>query len=381
MIRVLIIQQYIPGYRLPLFEQLHESLRRNGIILHVAYSDPIGPDVTREDKMEMPEIGTRVATKRLNYLGKSMTLKSVNRIISTFKPDFIIAEQAVKNMENWSLLLKSTLQKGIPVALWGPGCAPGEPMTGGFSRAKSVMTNMADWFFSYTQSGAEFVISRGFKPNRVTVVHNSLDTLGLQRELGRIDEATLLEWEKVHGLTRGKTALFLGGVDARKGIEFLLDSASRIAEQLPGFILLVGGAGEESYMVTQLQRRGGPVRYLGRVKDSEKALALRSASLLLIPEWVGLVAVDSLASATPLVTTNHPSHAPEFEYLEANRTCIVTDHDPVSYANSVADLLVDSERIEIMKAMAKMASLEVQFAATVENFSEGILAWTSEESC
>jgi len=59
------------------------------------------------------------------------------------------------------------------------------------------------------------------------------------------------------------------------------------------------------------QERGGPIVWLGRVDDHDKAIALHAADLLLIPESVGLVAVDSLAAQVPLVTTELRSCCPE----------------------------------------------------------------------
>jgi glycosyltransferase involved in cell wall biosynthesis len=378
MIRVLIIQQYIPQYRLPLFKELHENLQGKGILLHIAYSVPIGSDKVRCDSAELRDIGTEVKTRNMRFLGRSITLKSVHRSVSQFDPDFIIVEQAVKNVESWLFLAKSRLSRGIPVALWGPGFTPAKSNSWMLSRLKSLMTNMADWFFAYTSSGRELVISHGFKASRVTVVNNSIKTSNLLDQLNQIDDESLESWEIGHGLTHGKTALFLGGVDMKKGIDFLLNSALLIADQLPGFVLLVGGSGEESHKVIDLQRRGGPVMYLGRVTGQEKALALRAASLLMIPEWVGLVAVDSLVSATPLVTTVHPSHAPEFEYLIAGKTCVVSNHDLESYSRSVLELLLDPVKIQEMKDAARTESSKIQFSSTIENFSEGIVAWTKK---
>ena len=380
MTKLLIIQQYVPRYRVSLFEQLHECLKSQKIDLHVVYSAPSARDAARQDAQELGQIGSHVKTRWLKLGGKSVSLKNVQNTISELKPDYIIIEQATKNLENWLLLLKGKLPNGIPIALWGPGRAPGEASQGKSSKLKSIMTNKGDWFFAYTSVGVDFVVSRGFNSDRVTIVQNSTDTGALVAQLNQIGNEDLSSWETLHGLTRERTGLFLGGVDSRKGIDFLLQSAISVAEQLPDFVLLVGGVGSDSQKVMDLQKNGGPVRYLGRVDDMEKAMALKSASVLLIPEWVGLVAVDSIVSSTPLVTTNHPSHAPEFDYLESGVTCLVTSHNVNEYSMAVVNLLENPEKMEEMQASAIISTPKLQLTNTVENFCSGIQAWVQSRS-
>jgi glycosyltransferase involved in cell wall biosynthesis len=378
--KLLIIQQYIPSYRVSLFEQLHECLKSQKIELHVTYSTPSAKDAARQDAQQLRQIGSHVKTRWLKLGGKSVSIKNVQRAISKVQPDYIIVEQAAKNLENWLLILKGKLPNSTPIALWGPGRAPDEVPQSKSSKLKSIMTNKGDWFFAYTSMGVDFVVSRGFNPDRVTVVQNSTDTGALLAQIGQISDEDLSNWNTLHGLTRGRTGLFLGGVDSRKGIDFLLQSAINVAERLPGFVLLVGGVGSETPKVMNLQKNGGPVRYLGRLDGMEKAMALKSASALLIPEWVGLVAVDSIVSSTPLVTTNHPSHAPEFDYLELGATCLVTNHLVNEYSMAVVNLLENPEKMEEMQASAVISTSKLQLTNTVENFCSGIQAWVQSRS-
>lgn len=55
-------------------------------------------------------------------------------------------------------------------------------------------------------------------------------------------------------------------------------------------------------------------------------MALTAADLLVVPEWVGLVVVDSIAAKVPIITTHHPSRSPEVEYLRHEQNSIFVLH-------------------------------------------------------
>ena len=75
------------------------------------------------------------------------------------------------------------------------------------------------------------------------------------------------------------------------------------------------------------------LRYVGRAGDGEKRLLGATASLLMNPGRVGLVAVDSFALGLPIATTEWQLHAPEFDYLVPDDNALITE-------NSVECLLV-----------------------------------------
>jgi glycosyltransferase involved in cell wall biosynthesis len=82
------------------------------------------------------------------------------------------------------------------------------------------------------------------------------------------------------------------------------------------------------------------VRILGRLDGRAQALALRCADVLAVPEWIGLVAVDSLVAGVPLVSTDHPSHSPERDYLADGVTSVFSAHRVDDYADALAACLV-----------------------------------------
>ena len=102
----------------------------------------------------------------------------------------------------------------------------------------------------------------------------------------------MADFHKTHGTPPGRTALFLGALDPAKGTDFLV----RCVETTPGLTIALGGRARPSRHCAGRRRRGASIRVVGRLDGHEKAVALRAATVLGIPQAIGLVAVDSMAA-------------------------------------------------------------------------------------
>jgi glycosyltransferase involved in cell wall biosynthesis len=94
---------------------------------------------------------------------------------------------------------------------------------------------------------------------------------------------------------------------------------------------------------------------------------------MLMPGRVGLCAVDSFALRTPVVTTNWPWHAPEFEYLENGRNAVVTPDDPMAYASAVQELLNDRSRLASLREACRRDAAHYTIDGMAARFCDGLL--------
>ncbi|MFF4039582.1 glycosyltransferase [Streptomyces sp. NPDC001816] len=385
--RVLVVQPYVPAYRTAFFEQVERVLASAGVALEVAHGSPTGEQEARRDAA-VCRCATRVPTKRWSTPGgRQLNWHTLAR--QAARADAVVLEQALHNLEAYPLLVRksvSHLRRRVrPIGFWGHGRTFTKPQSRLEAWAKDVLTRRGSWFFSYTDGGAAHVASAGFPRERITVVHNSIDTAALSntceraRRFGTTEyaEATLLRQR--HNLVVGRTALFLGGLDAPKRIPFLLDTARRIAQVLPDFRLLVAGDGPERNLVeTAASCPGSAVIAVGRAVGRNAALLGAVSDIMLMPGRVGLCAVDSFALRTPIVTTAWPWHAPEFEYLTDGGNAVVAFDDPGAYAAAAVALLRDHDRLAALTdACSGDASVY-----TIENmaarFGDGLLRMLSE---
>jgi len=141
------------------------------------------------------------------------------------------------------------------MATWGHGRSYSSEQSAPVAALKNWLTRRGDWFFAYTQGGADHVVRHGFPRARVSVLNNTIDTEQLRADLDDVDPRDLDEFRREHDLTPGRIALFLGGVDKKKGIGFLLESARLAGEMMPGFVLLIAGSGDSVSMVPSCSGR------------------------------------------------------------------------------------------------------------------------------
>lgn len=364
---VIIIQEYVPSYRHSFFTKLIELAADSDIAIRVVAGQPSGDLAHRGDSIGASYI-VPALQKELRILGRRFTIRRIWHEIRS--ADLVIFEQARRNAEAYGAFLPRLLRTR-KFAMWGHGRdyvqAPGR-----FSRILlRGLTNRMDWFFAYTSGGKDAVVSHGFPDDRVTCVMNSIDVGTLQRELSMLTLEDLDAFRFSLGL-EGRTAVYIGGLDNSKRIDFLMEAGRLLHQMEPRFRLLVVGDGVLAPDIKRIENEEDWLRYLGASQGRIKALALSVSDVMTNPGRVGLVALDSLASGTPIITTNWLSHAPEFEYLEQNRTCIVTQNNVHSYVSSVIALMVDNHRLQNMTDNCRSESVQYSIDLMANNFLDGI---------
>ncbi|MEV0090192.1 glycosyltransferase family 4 protein [Streptomyces sp. NPDC050738] len=362
-----IVQQYVPGYRIAFYQHLRRELAARDVELTVAHGRPWGKDVSRGDQHGLPG-AVELPQRTFSFGGRHLVRRRLGELAHDC--DALIVGQSLHSLESYRPLLRPG---GPPVGLWGHGSTYTRTPSAPLRAAKRLLTNRARWFFAYTEQGARHVIGEGFPERRVTVVRNAVDTASLAAACGAVtpDEQAALRAD--HGLTEGRTALYVGGLDQAKRIPFLLAAARAAAGQLPGFRLLVAGDGAQRTLVEAAERAGGPVRYVGTATDAEKARLGSVADVLMVPGAVGLVAVDSFALGAPVVTTRQAAHGPEFEYLEDGRNALIVDGgDPGAYADALTGLLTRPERLWAMSANCRADAARYTVEEMARRFADGV---------
>lgn len=104
--------------------------------------------------------------------------------------------------------------------------------------------------------------------------------------------------------------LYLGRIDKRKGIEFLIRSMPYVVRQIPDVRLLVGGKGccleKMKSLVTRLGLERN-VTFLGFIPDDQLNSLFNKAQCVVVPsifEGFGMTVIEALAAGTRVVGTN-----------------------------------------------------------------------------
>ena len=137
-------------------------------------------------------------------------------------------------------------------------------------------------------------------------------TLGWNKNIQVIPNCIRLEEvEMKQSWSRKNKILFFGRVHEVKGINYLIEAASYLKDNLDGYTIVIAGPGDVSYinelkMLAQGLGVLNMIEFVGPVYGNDKWKVYRNADLMVLPshtENFGIVVPEALASGTPVITT------------------------------------------------------------------------------
>ncbi len=364
--QVLVVQRRLTHYRVPFFEILRADLRAAGLHLRVACGEPMEAEASKGDGGELTW-ADRLPTRY--WLGGRLCWQPFAHLARDAAVTVITAEN--KLVCNLAEQFGASQRR---VMLWGHGGNLQGRRDTLRERFKAQVALRADWWLAYTALSRDLVHSLGFPAERITVLENAVDTSELRSQL---DGVTLQDQARLRAqleLDVGPVGIYVGSLYAEKRIDFLLDAARAIREQVPGFQLIVVGGGPQHGLVAEAAAREPWVKNLGVRRGADKALALSLASIYLHPGAVGLAVQDAFVAGLPLVTTAMATHGPEIAYLDAGRNSLITADGLAAYVQQCVALLRDPQRQAVMRAECLADGRRYTLQNMSRHFAEGVLA-------
>lgn len=153
----------------------------------------------------------------------------------------------------------------------------------------------ADCVQATAESERDNLLKLGYNSN-IKVVRLGIDAESIEMKKS---------WKK------SRQILFLSRVHVKKGINFLVEAADVLRNELQGYKILVAGEGDADYveaMKRMICDRGlqDIVQLIGGVYGGEKWRLFQTSDFFVLPthsENFGLAIAESLASGTPVITT------------------------------------------------------------------------------
>jgi len=165
-----------------------------------------------------------------------------------------------------------------------------------------------------------------------------------------------------------EVVLGLSRLVPRKGFDVLIDAAARLAPSHPQLQVIIAGAGRDRRRLERrAQQKGSPVRFLGRVPDTDLGELHASADLFamlcrdrwggLEQEGFGIVFLEAGSAGVAAIAGRSGGSA---EAVVDGHTGIVVDdpRDVVAVAASIERLLVDEARRLALGSAARQRVLD-----------------------
>jgi len=205
---------------------------------------------------------------------------------------------------------------------------------------KSVL-NYIDGYSAVSDSAAEYVLSLMEEP--VSIIPNGINL-------------NTFRTKKITTNTNKKKILYLGRLEKRKAVPYLLDAYKQLRKSHDDVELVIAGSGVKRSMLEKLvQTESIPdVSFLGFIPENQKVALMQSADLYCSPamygESFGIVLLEAMALGVPVVAGNNPGYA-----------SVMTDEGRISLVNpkSQTDF---TQRLELMLYNEEMRTVWKKWA-------------------
>lgn len=206
--------------------------------------------------------------------------------------------------------------------------------------AKSIFKNLAA-MTAVSDSAAKFV--REWTDLPVDIVPNYVDIPHYKKAPKGI-------------LRTNNTILYVGRLEKRKGVKYLIAAFEELVKRNPSFNLVIAGAGDDREKLEMyVEDNNIPnVTFLGAVDEPTKLRLLHEAALFCSPaiygESFGIVLLEAMAAGVPTVAGDNPGYA-----------CVMKDRGLLSLVN-VKDTAEFARRLEVFMLDNEMRRLWLDWA-------------------
>lgn len=318
--RVIIQQNSIPHYRARIFELLSQSAGVHFAVIADTESDtPFLKTLNGSEGRQIRYVHGRTRLIKIPGLPAFSWQPLALKMMWRERPDVLIVMGSPYSITAWLLGLMGKIKR-TPVLMWGHGLLRNE--SGPKWWIRGLLYRLAAGQLLYGEYAKKLLVGKGFNPDSLYVIYNSLD-YDLQQEIAaKIDEEDILAWRRSLGVKPAEgVVVFTGRLQPVKRLDLLVRAAGKLASRGKRIHLALVGDGSERRNLEQLSENLGIadlVHFLGSNYDEYfLGLVLSSSDLSVIPSGAGLSVMHAMVFGTPvLIHDRIECHFPEWEAVE-----------------------------------------------------------------
>lgn len=369
--KVVITQHRLLYYRQEFFDRLHARCQQAGIDLHLVHGQPSVEESLKKDVGQLAWADSvhnrfaRIGGKDLIWQPYPAQLRDA---------DLVVLIQENRILSNYPWLLRWSVPKGQRVAYWGHGRnLQSQAPTGLREQWKRWFVTRVDWWFAYTDSTRDILLSDGFPAERITVLDNAIDNESFLRDLAAVGDPHRDRCLGVISAKRGDPiALYCGSLYEDKRLDLLVDAGDLIHKGHAGFRLVVIGDGPSRPALVDAARTRPWLQWVGVKRGVDKAAWFSVANAYLSPGAVGLHVLDAFCAGIPMITTSNARHGPEVSYLKHGRNGFVVPDNAAEVARTYTRLISEPALFAAVRSAAFEDARRFTLDNMVQRFFDGI---------
>lgn len=180
-----------------------------------------------------------------------------------------------------------------------------------------------------------------------------------------------------------KTIVYVGRLEKRKGVDFLLSAFAELLKTMPETHLIIAGSGLRANKLKKLAETESikNVYFPGYVTDEEKRRLLANADLACFPstygEGFGIVLLEAMAMGTPLLAGNNLGY---INVMKGHgRIGLVDPQATTDFANRMAVFLSDNELRKLITVWALSEVKKYDYPKIINQYEDvykkAVLKW------
>lgn len=237
---------------------------------------------------------------------------------------------------------------------------------------KFTSKTIANMFNSYTKNLIKYIDAysavsepaagyiRGFTSETVHIIPNGID---------------LAKYEPLKRKpAKQKTILYIGRLEKRKGVAYLLEAFKDLTAKYPDTKLLIAGDGPlRNKLEDWVQENKVPrVKFLGFISDAKKLNLLQTADLFCAPalygESFGIVLLEAMAMDLVTIAGDNPGYASVMQ--EMGRISLINPRDNKDFLTRLELLLYDESARKAWKDWANEYVQQFDYKHVVDEYEK-----------
>ena len=224
---------------------------------------------------------------------------------------------------------------------------------------KSVLKYLHE-LTAVSDAAAEYV--RTLTPRPITIIPNGIN----------LDKYKISNSNENKSAPKEKTILYIGRLEKRKGVKYLIGAFGLIVKDNPGIHLIIAGGGPDREKLEDNVRNNNVsnVTFAGYVDEKQKLKLLEKADLFCSPalygESFGIVLLEAMAKGIVTIAGNNSGYTSVLK--EMGEISIINPKDTAEFARRLHLLLYDQHLRDLWQKWAKNYVKQFSYPKIIDQY-------------